>query len=167
MNDWVLLLVQTLVLSIFLIAGILALCLPQRAYSRLLGRFLPGSKMANTRLDPQRRLAGLALTAIGLYGLNSNLRAVVGVTTRTHASTLAKQSVGLNWLAFASGLLVVTVGVFVVLNAEWLVGWCKEELFPLRQMTEGTSRKWRLLLRLTGALMVFSSEGLFKLWLRN
>lgn len=167
MDDWAFLLVQNLVLSTFLVVGMLALFLPQRTYFRLLGRFLPVSKTAKTRLDPQRRLAGLALAAIGLYGLNSNLRSVLGVAARAHASALAKHSVGLNWLAFASGLVVVTTGIFLILNPGQLVRWSQEELFPSRQITEGISRTWSLVFRLAGALMVLSSEGLFKLWLRS
>ena len=165
MKDWTFILAHGLVSWLFLLVGLLALLLSEKNYSRMLGRFLPPGRASGL----QRRLVGLVLALMGFFGAKADLLSI-------YSSRLPRQAQGaatptsaghLSWSPFVLGLLVVGAGFFVAMNPEVLVRWSQQHLFPDRQMPEGVVRTWRLVLRATGALMIYSSGHLFKLWMSH
>jgi hypothetical protein len=169
MNDSTFLLAHILLFSVFIVAGGLALLLPDDKYRWLLAHVLSPGALGRTGNGLQRRAAGLALALMGLYAV---VRDVLGIYNRApeaggHSSRGPATAANVDWLPFLLGLLVVGIGFFVAFNPDPVMRWCQRELFPDREISRGTLITWRAALRVTGALLVYSSLGLFRLWLKH
>lgn len=170
MNERTFLLVHSLIFLVFFVVGVLALSLPQGTYARAIGRFWPAAIPAKKGLGLQRRLVGLVLALMGLFGLMPDIARVNHPKLGARAPWIANggfQGTNPSWLPLVLGLLVVAGGFFVAMNPGPVVQWSQRRLFPERQLSEGTLRTCRLVLRAAGVLMVYSSLGLFEIWLRR
>lgn len=170
MNDTEFILAHALICFAFLVVGLIALLVPQSADSSVIGRLWPAGKSGGGGREYQRRLVGLILALFGFFPLKSDLLSIFEPRLSGHLPRVrdrALQRTNPAWLPFLMGLLVVGVGSFVLRNPGPLVPWSQQRLFPERRIPEGALRTWRMTLRVAGALMIYASVGLFRLWTRR
>jgi len=153
----------------FTFAGLLALILPAEKYSELLGRLGAVRPPVTRRPDFQRRAVGLALAVMGAFCLKSALSATYSPSRGARppeALPPASGNVGSAWLSFGIGAAISIAGLYLLIDPRPLVRW-SQRLFPGRQIPERALRIWRFAFRLMGALMIYSSVDLFRLWMRR
>lgn len=73
----------------------------------------------------------------------------------------------LAWFAFALGVAISLGGIYITIDPEPLVRWSERLASAARRNSRDAARNWRIGFRVMGALMIYSSIDLFKIWLKR
>ena len=162
--DWGFIIPFVLVSSVFTLVGLLVLLLPAERYQAAVGRIWAVRRPKTRGQDLQRRLVGLLVSLFGFLALRSNFS---GESSPRATGQTAPPFGWIDspWLPFVLGLLVAGFGFFITFKPDPLIRWSQRRLFPERQIPESTLQVWRVGIRILGAVLVYSSADLFKLWL--
>jgi hypothetical protein len=163
MKDWTFTFAYLAVSAVFTLVGLLALFLSPASYSRVLSRLWAVPPARSRGAEVQRRLVGLVIAAMGLYFASGIVRDAM----RQPASLAHHVAVGPPWLPLVFGCFICPMGLYLLVQPEFLVNWSISRLFAGRDLPRSTLRMWRVGFRAMGALMTYSSVGLFRLWLRH
>ena len=155
--------------AVFTLAGLLALFLSPGKYSEILGRLWAVGRPRTAGQDLQRRLTGLIIALIGAFFFKGAISLLDnsmshGQLAEAHVSP---RDLGSGWLPLGLGLAISLSGLYVLVNPLPVVRWSTRGLLAGRPIGDGTLRVWGVALRLMGALMIYGSIDLFRLWLRH
>ncbi len=165
MHDWTFAVSYLSISAAFTLLGLLALFLPPQRYARVVGRLwaAPRREAPVHRSDLQRRLAGLAVAAMGIYLLSG----VGSAVRRPNGGRELSALPGSHRLAFGLGFAIFVGGLYILIRPEFLVNWSLRALFAGSGVPQRTLRIWRAVFRTMGVIMMCSSIGLFRLWLQH
>lgn len=168
MPEWLFTIAFVAVMLAVFAVGLLTVVLPPETLRRALAPvwIIPVSRRRSE--DIQRRVAGIFFALIGLYGLISVVRSMLGpsqpITPPPHPGVTPMHELKSPWLAFAIGASLFVGGFYFLLNPRPVVQWSARTFSPEKAVPGETLRVWRFGTRITGALMLYGSQTVLTAW---